>query len=155
MHTHRLPALAALITAGLLALTACSSGSNNAERDKSTADITAAVHDLQAALDDETTAVQAKGPDAKDRIEDVQATAHLEHGRLVTLAQRAPTSTQDFADAAEAWSQAVETSRTAILDQADQDTGTAALMNVTLTARTMDQEAAKLHITPWHKAAQS
>ncbi|WP_329177829.1 hypothetical protein [Streptomyces sp. NBC_01477] len=147
-------AAAALAAAALLALTACSSSTNNAERDKSAADIAAAVRNLQTAMQDETTAVSAKDADARAKVENVQLVAQVEQDRLATLAQRAPAATQDFADAAEAWSRAVETSRTAILEQDDESTGAAALMNVTLATKTMDAEAANLHISPWLKLDQ-
>ncbi|MFE9967497.1 hypothetical protein [Streptomyces sp. NPDC005525] len=129
--------------------TACGS---NAERDKSAADIAKAVRDVQTAMKDETAAVKAG--DARAEVENVQLVAQVQHERLVKLAQRAPAETQDFADAAEAWTRAVETSRAAILERVGEDTSTAALMNVRLSTKNMDAEAADLHIDPWLKLDQ-
>ncbi|MEU6094474.1 hypothetical protein [Streptomyces sp. NPDC047079] len=141
--------LALACLAATTALTACS---NNAERDKSVDDIAKAVRDLQSAMKDETKAV--KSGDARDEVESVQLVAQVESNKLSKLSQRAPAETQDFADAAEAWARAVATSRTAILEQADESTSTAAMMNVRLATRTMDAEAADLHVDPWLKLDQ-
>ncbi|MFD5522386.1 hypothetical protein [Streptomyces sp. NPDC127066] len=132
-----------------MTLSACG---NDAERDKSKADIAEAVRDLQSAMKDETAAVKAG--DARDEIENVLLVAQVEDKRLATLAARAPAETQDFADAAEAWARAIATSRTATLEQADESTSTLAFANVRLAAKTMDVEAADLEIAPWLKLDQ-
>ncbi|KOV90641.1 MULTISPECIES: hypothetical protein [unclassified Streptomyces] len=103
-------------------------------------------------MKDETAAV--KTGEARDEVENVQLVAQVESSRLSKLSERAPAETQDFADAAEAWARAVATSRTAILEQADESTSTAAMMNVRLATKTMDSEAADLHVDPWLKLDQ-
>lgn len=127
-------------------LTACGS---DAERDKSATDIAESVRKVQSAMKVETAAIKAG--DARAEAEEVQLVSQVEHERLAKLAQRAPAETQDFADAAEEWTQAVHTSRTALLDQADEDTSTVAMLNVRLSAKAMDAEAAELDIEPWLK----
>ncbi|MFF0836668.1 MULTISPECIES: hypothetical protein [unclassified Streptomyces] len=138
----------ACAVAAMWAITAC----GNPERDKSRDDIAESVRDLQTAMKDETAAVRAG--DARDEVENVLLVAQVEHRKLTTLAQRAPAETQDFADAAEAWAQAVATSRAATLEQADESTSTLAFANVRLATRTMDTEAAELDIDPWLKLDQ-
>ncbi|MFJ3281464.1 hypothetical protein [Streptomyces halstedii] len=133
----------------LMAVSACG---GNAERDKSAADIAEAVRDLQGAMKDETAAVKAG--DARDEVENVQLVARVELKELAKLAQRAPVETQDFADAAEGWAQAVLTSRTAVLERVDEGTSTAAFTNVRLATKAMDAEAAELSIDPWLKLDQ-
>ncbi|MFI9600338.1 hypothetical protein ACIHCX_10735 [Streptomyces sp. NPDC052043] len=134
------------------AATLAGCGGGNAERDKSASDVAQAVRVLQDAMKEETAAV--KTGNAHDEIENVQLVAQVEHERLAKLAQRAPAETQDFADAAELWSKAVLTSRTAILERVDESTSAAAILNIRLSAKAMDAEAAKLHVDPWLKLDQ-
>ncbi|MFB7113463.1 hypothetical protein [Streptomyces sp. NPDC056291] len=121
-------------------------------RDKSASDIAQVVRDLQDAIKEERAAVKAG--DARDDVETVQALAQVKHERLAKLAQRAPAETQDFADAAESWSKAVLTSRTAVLEGVDESTRTVAFLKVRLSAQAMDAEAESLHIDPWLKEDQ-
>ncbi|WP_405545599.1 hypothetical protein OG478_35475 [Streptomyces phaeochromogenes] len=71
--------------------------------------------------------------------------------KLQKYASRAPAETQDSADAAEAWAEAVTTSRTAVFEGAAEDTSTAAIMNVRLSEKQTDSEAEELKIKPWLK----
>ncbi|QEV30807.1 hypothetical protein CP977_00035 [Streptomyces cinereoruber] len=97
----------------------------------------------------ESAAVEAG--DARTEVESVQLASQLELENLRKAANRAPAETQEFADAAEAWAEAVVTSRTAILEGSPESTSTLALTNVRLSEKTMDQEAEELKIKPWLK----
>ncbi|MFD3926522.1 hypothetical protein [Streptomyces sp. NPDC058614] len=112
-------------------------------------DIRASVENIRNEMTLEAKAVDAG--DALTEVESVQLVAQLEAEKLRKYASRAPAETQDFADAAEAWAEAVTTSRTAILEGTAEDTGTAAMMNVRLSEKQMDSEAEELGMDPWLK----
>ncbi|MGC9443181.1 hypothetical protein [Streptomyces sp. WG5] len=111
--------------------------------------ITHEIDSLRVEIKMESEAVDAHDTDAKDHIESVKMTAEYVTPKLADLAEDAPSETRAFANAAHAWAEAVLTSRTAILDQAGEDTGTLALANVGLAARTLDQEAEDLSVGGW------
>ncbi|RLV64160.1 hypothetical protein STAN_6980 [Streptomyces sp. CBMAI 2042] len=135
-----------------LALTSCAlltACSGDAEVDKSISDIRTSVDRIRDEMKLESAAVEAG--DARTEVESVQLASQLELENLRKAANRAPAETQKFADAAEAWAEAVVTSRTAILEGTPESTSTLALTNVRLSEKTMDQEAEELKIKPWLK----
>ncbi|WP_405991091.1 hypothetical protein [Streptomyces sp. NBC_00986] len=141
----RLVAAVAAAAAVLAALTGCG-GTDDTESVKP---ITHQIDSLRAEIKMESKAVAAHDADAKDHIQSVKETAAYVTPKLADLAKDAPADTRDFANAAHAWAEAVLTSRTAILEQADADTSTAALANVGLAARTLDQDAKHLGVKGW------
>lgn len=131
-------------SAAVTVLTGC-----GASDDESVKPITHEINSLRAEMEMESEAVHAHDPDASSHIESVKMTAEYVSPKLADLAQDAPAETRDFANAAHAWAEAVLTSRTAILEQAADDTSTLALANVGLAARTLDQEAEDLGVDGW------
>ncbi|MFJ7773202.1 hypothetical protein ACIQ1J_33690 [Streptomyces sp. NPDC097107] len=107
------------------------------------------IDSLRVEIKMESEAVDTHATDAKDHIESVKMTAEYVTPKLAGLAEDSPSETRAFANAAHAWAEAVLTSRTAILDQAGKDTGTLALADVGLAARTLDQEAEDLGVGGW------
>lgn len=137
-------AAALAASATLTVLTGCS-----ASDEESVKPISQEINSLRAEMEMESEAVHAHDADAKSHIESVKMTAEHVTPKLADLAQEAPSATRDFANAAHAWAKAVLTSRTAILEQADEDISTLAMANVGLAARTLDQEAEELGIDDW------
>ncbi|MFD0269781.1 hypothetical protein ACFVGY_24960 [Streptomyces sp. NPDC127106] len=145
MRSSRIAAATVLL--GLVSLSAgCGT---SAEAEKSIADVRASVDRIRGEMELESKAVAAR--DARTEVQSVQLVAQLEAENLKKYASRAPAETQDFADAAQTWAAAVATSRAAIIGRAPEATSTAAMLNVRLSAKKMDEEAEELGIEPWLK----
>ncbi|GLX22677.1 MULTISPECIES: hypothetical protein [Streptomyces] len=144
MRPSRIAAAAALGLVPVLA--GCGT---SAEAEKSIADVRKSVDRIQGEMKLETKAVAAR--DARTEVESVRLVAQLEADNLKKFASRAPAETQEFADAAQAWAEAVATSRAAIITRAPEATSTAAMLTVRLNTKRMDEEAEELGIDPWLK----
>lgn len=131
---------------GCTLLTACG---DDPEVDKSISDIRTSVDNIRDEIKLESEAVDAG--DARTELESVKLVAQSEVEKLRKYANQAPAETQEFADAAEAWAEAVATSRTAILEGSTESISTLAFANERLSEKTMDSEADELGIEPWLK----
>ncbi|MFB7711573.1 hypothetical protein [Streptomyces sp. NPDC056105] len=117
------------------------------EAEKSIDDISGSVHDVQGVLVDEKAAVKAG--DARAEVETTQAVAAGELDKLRRFAERAPADTQDFADAALEWTEAVEEYRSALLGGSDSDVAALIGVRVNDKARALNEAAEELDVDNW------
>lgn len=132
----------------LLGVTGCGA---DAEVEKSIRDVRELVEPVRAAWEEEWRAVEAKDPDrVNSAIEETSLLAEASIDDFERAARRAPAETQDFADAAEDWCQAIiDFNRNHQASGGDESAGAVYLAAVYTYHNKMDEAAKKLEVEPW------